>query len=133
MQIRATKEMAACAIDEVIDHSVGLLRSLGRDGQQFALRAVAARLNLSEALCEQNNAAAQLLEVLSKREREVFGFVVEGHKNADIACALCISIKTVETHRGRIFKKLNVHSVDALVRVAARAGLLGATVVSLRR
>ena len=48
-------------------------------------------------------------------------FLADAHSNAEIAAALCISEKTVESHRGRIFKKLDVHSLVDLVRLAARA------------
>ena len=37
---------------------------------------------------------------------------------------LCISIKTVETHRARIMRKLDVHNIGELIRLAARQGLL---------
>lgn len=65
-----------------------------------------------------------LLELLTKREREVFGRVLEGFSNRDISKSLCISLKTVETHRFRINRKLNVHSTAELIRRAAGAGLV---------
>jgi len=49
-----------------------------------------------------------------------------GVANQDIASQLCISKRTVETHRGRIMRKLHVHSATDLVRLAARHGLLDA-------
>jgi DNA-binding NarL/FixJ family response regulator len=64
------------------------------------------------------------LSVLSEREREVFQLLVRGWANPEIASELCISVKTVETHRTRILKKLEVHSIVDLVRLAARHGLL---------
>ncbi|TMD22834.1 MAG: helix-turn-helix transcriptional regulator, partial [Chloroflexi bacterium] len=42
-----------------------------------------------------------------------------------IAAQLSISARTVETHRGRIIRKLGVHSATDLVRLAARLGLFG--------
>jgi DNA-binding NarL/FixJ family response regulator len=63
-------------------------------------------------------------DMLSPREREVFDLLVRGYSNDDIAAQLCISIKTVETHRARILKKLRVHSMVELLRFASRHGLL---------
>ena len=61
---------------------------------------------------------------LSAREREIFDLVVAGHGNQRIAAELFISIKTVETHRARINRKLGVHSGVELVRFAALHGRL---------
>ncbi len=70
--------------------------------------------------------ASGILSHLSTREREIFDLIVRGSSNADIAQQLFISIKTVETHRTRIMKKLGVHSLGELIRLAARHGLLAA-------
>ena len=61
---------------------------------------------------------------LSAREREIFDLVVAGHGNQRIAAELFISVKTVETHRARINRKLGVHSGVELVRFAALNGRL---------
>jgi DNA-binding NarL/FixJ family response regulator len=61
---------------------------------------------------------------LSARERDVFRHVVRGLTARQTAVALGIGIKTVETHRERILKKLAVHSVVDLVRLAAQHQLL---------
>ena len=66
------------------------------------------------------------LHALTQREREIFDLAVRGLSNHDIASQLCISKRTVETHRGRIMRKLHVHSATDLVRLAARHGLLDA-------
>jgi DNA-binding NarL/FixJ family response regulator len=65
------------------------------------------------------------LESLSRREREIFALVVQGRASTEIARLLSISLKTVETHRSHINRKLGVHSGAELVRLAAVAGLLG--------
>lgn len=64
------------------------------------------------------------VDLLSPREREVFAMLVRGSSNHAVATRLCISIKTVETHRAHILKKLTLHSIADLVRFAARNGLL---------
>ncbi len=61
--------------------------------------------------------------LLSTREREVLQLIAEGHSTKEIAFALDVSIKTIETHRQQIMKKLNLHSVAALTRFAIREGL----------
>lgn len=66
------------------------------------------------------------LGILSSREREVFDLLVRGFTNEEVANHLAISRRTVETHRSRILKKLNVHSAVELTRLAARHGLLSA-------
>jgi DNA-binding NarL/FixJ family response regulator len=65
-----------------------------------------------------------VIGLLSVREREIFELIAAGHNNAAIAGELFISVKTVETHRSRIFRKLDVHNVGDLIRLAVRHGLL---------
>jgi two-component system response regulator NreC len=64
------------------------------------------------------------LDELSPREREVFAMVMGGQSNQQVAQHLCISIKTVETHRTHINRKLGVHSTGQLIRLAAIQGLV---------
>ncbi len=64
------------------------------------------------------------LDLLTSREREVLQLIAEGKTNKDIATALNLSIYTVDSHRGRIMEKLNLHSVGELVRFAMRSGLI---------
>lgn len=64
------------------------------------------------------------LDELSQREREVFDLVIFGFTNEGVGQELGVSVKTVETHRTSINRKLGVHSTADLVRLAARRGLL---------
>jgi two-component system response regulator NreC len=64
------------------------------------------------------------IDQLSRREREIFGRIIQGLSSRDIATSLCISLKTVETHRSHINRKLGVHSPAELIRLAALKGLL---------
>jgi len=64
------------------------------------------------------------VQELSRREREVFEMAVAGRTNRRIADGLGISIKTVETHRASIYRKLDAHSTADLVRIAARHGIV---------
>jgi len=63
---------------------------------------------------------------LTAREREVLQLLTEGKSNKQVAAALNISIKTVETHRGRVMAKLNLHSMSDLVRYAVRNRIIEA-------
>jgi DNA-binding NarL/FixJ family response regulator len=63
-------------------------------------------------------------EPLTKREREVLGLIATGLTNRQIADKLFISVKTVETHRGRIIEALDLHTTAELVRYAMDKGLL---------
>ena len=62
---------------------------------------------------------------LTPREREVLKLIAEGNTNQDIAELLCLSRKTVETHRSNIMDKLDLHKVTDLVKYAIREGLVG--------
>lgn len=63
------------------------------------------------------------LEKLSNREREVLQLIGEGNSSAEIAKALFISVRTVDTHRHNIMEKLDIHSVAGLTKFAIRYGL----------
>jgi DNA-binding NarL/FixJ family response regulator len=57
---------------------------------------------------------------LTSREREIVQLLAEGNSSKEAAASLNISVKTVETHRTNIMRKLDVHSISELVRYAAR-------------
>jgi DNA-binding NarL/FixJ family response regulator len=59
-------------------------------------------------------------QVLTSREREVLQLVAEGKATKQIAAALGVSAKTVETHRHQIMERLNLHSIAELTKFAIR-------------
>lgn len=61
---------------------------------------------------------------LSEREREIFQLLAEGRSNKETAELLGISPATVDTHRGHIFQKLDVHNTAELVLYAIRRGVI---------
>ncbi len=61
---------------------------------------------------------------ISKKERQVLQLVAEGEKTRDIAEKLNISIKTVETHRRNIMKKLSIFSIAGLTKFAIKEGIV---------
>ncbi|HSY39218.1 MAG TPA: response regulator transcription factor, partial [Polyangia bacterium] len=65
----------------------------------------------------------RLLARLSRREREIFRLVVAGSGSKEIASRLFISVKTVDTHRTNINRKLGVRTTASLIRFAAAHGI----------
>jgi DNA-binding NarL/FixJ family response regulator len=64
------------------------------------------------------------LEQLTSRQREILQLIAEGKTTKEIAQILYISVKTVETHRMQLMKRLEIYDVAGLVRYAIRMGLL---------
>src|ERR1700691_5203447 len=62
--------------------------------------------------------------VLTPREREVIQLVAEGKSTKEVATALCLSVKTAETHRTNLMRKLNLHSVADITLYAVRNGIV---------
>jgi DNA-binding NarL/FixJ family response regulator len=71
----------------------------------------------------QDAEAISPLARLSPREREVLQLVVEGKSSAEIADALSLSVKTVETYRSRLMLKLGISDLPGLVKFAIQHGL----------
>jgi len=61
--------------------------------------------------------------LLTGREREVLQLIAEGRPTREIATRLFVSIKTVETHRSQIMRKLDIHTVADLTKYAIREGI----------
>ena len=63
-------------------------------------------------------------ETLTHREREILKLIAEGCRNKEIAEYLCISVKTVETHRANLMEKLDLHNVQAPTALAFEKGFV---------
>lgn len=63
------------------------------------------------------------ISTLTSREREVLQLIAEGHSTKQIAAKLCLSVKTIETHRQSTMAKLDLHSIASLTKYAIREGL----------
>ncbi len=70
-----------------------------------------------------SSTGASAFSVLTAREREVLQLMAEGKTTNQIADALCVSVKTVESHRKQIMNKSGIHSVAELTKYAIRQGL----------
>ncbi len=68
----------------------------------------------------------EIRDRLTSREREIVQLLAEGKSSKEVATSLCISVKTVETHRANIMHKLQLHTVTELVRYAVRNQIIEA-------
>jgi DNA-binding NarL/FixJ family response regulator len=67
------------------------------------------------------------LTKLTEREREVLVQIAEGYSNKEIADRLGVGVRTIETHRERVMRKLNIHSVAGLTKLAIAQGIIQVT------
>jgi DNA-binding NarL/FixJ family response regulator len=109
-----------------------LVKSAGREEVLLAIREVHAGRKhfgsgVMEAFIKQGatvEKGSALLKDLSEREVEVLAALAEGLGNKEIGDKLFISPRTVDTHRTNLMKKLEIHNVAGLVRIAIKAGLV---------
>jgi DNA-binding NarL/FixJ family response regulator len=76
--------------------------------------------NLSASPASLTNGTDTLKDRLTTREREIIRLISEGSSSKEVATTLGISVKTADTHRANIMRKLQVHTVSELVRYALR-------------
>ena len=116
--VRPTTPLILVTGSENTDATVACIRAGAED--------LITKTNLSR-LAASITKAVQLrrpLEKLTPRQIEVLRMVAEGHRTREIALRLKLSVKTVESHRGEIMKRLEIHDVVGLVRYAMRVGLV---------
>src|SRR5262249_34956807 len=104
-QVRILREELAQA-NEQLQAAVG--QALEQKSQEIAQQQAASRLR-------------HILKSLKAREREVFHLVAGGMPNKRIAACLGVCLQTVKLHRGRLMRKLQLHSVAELVRLAEKS------------
>jgi two-component system, NarL family, invasion response regulator UvrY len=100
------------------DEMLQAIRSVN-SGQRYISPKIAQKIALQNLTQGQKSP----LEVLSERELQVMLMITNGQKAAEIAEILCISPKTVNSYRYRIFAKLDISSDVDLTRLALRLGL----------
>lgn len=109
-----------------------LVKSAGKDEVLLAIRNVHAGRkhfgsDLLASLMQERGKVPEnstLLAGLSEREAEVLAALAEGLGNKEIGERLFISPRTVDTHRTNLMKKLDIHNLAGLVRIAIRSGLV---------
>ena len=102
---------------------VDAIRAVHR-GDPFIYPSLMGRLIDSYLKTPAQEKSQPLGEELSARETEVLRLVALGYTSQQIADDLCITVNTVETHRGRIMEKLGLRGRAQLVRYAIARGLL---------
>ncbi len=103
--------------EDTFEELVTALQSLEEEGTYISPAAVARMLPEEESGIGGNAR-------LTLRELEVLKCIASGRSNKKIAGELHISVKTVETHRTRIMRKLNLHGTADLVRYAMMHGMI---------
>lgn len=78
----------------------------------------------STVLARLGKRAVDPYDTLTKRERQVLLMIAESATNRQIAAQLNIAVKTVDTHRTRLMKKLDIHDQTSLVKFAIRKGII---------
>jgi DNA-binding NarL/FixJ family response regulator len=121
--LRAVIEAGARGIVFKSDASRDLLKAvevLQCDGTFFTSR-IAEMMRTRDARQGQSAAEERLsLPVRSGRQREIIQLMAEGKSSKQIASHLNLSVKTVDTHRTNLMRKLNLHSVSELVMFAVK-------------
>jgi FixJ family two-component response regulator len=111
------------AVERMKKGAVDFLEKPFNDEQLCAVvRQCLQRASDARAAHEAERAAANRLERLTLRERQVLDLIVAGRLNKQIADDLGISIKTVEAHRANIMDKLGTRTMADLMKTALRAG-----------
>lgn len=108
-----------------------LLKTCGREEMLRAIHAVHEgnkhfSAQITEGLLKQragDYAGDERIKALSGREREILAALAEGLSNKEIGNRLFISARTVDTHRSNIMRKLEIHNLASLVRLAMETGL----------
>ncbi len=108
-----------------------VMKKAGKDELEKAVRTLASgQLHFSQEVmkslltAKREDAQADCLKHLTKREIEIIKLIVQEHSSAEIAKKLFISLGTVETHRHNIFKKLEVKNSIGVVKFALKYKLL---------
>jgi|SRR5690242_8294252 len=117
---------------EYADHAIAagamgfLPKSAASAELELALRMVAeGEIYLSPGISRHPTASPSTAGVeLTPRQREVLALIANGRSTKDIALALSISVKTVETHRAQLMERLQIFDVASLVRYAIKTGLV---------
>ncbi len=106
-----------CAFDELVSAISAVVANQNYMSQKIADTVMKDYASILES--NDNSPAASL----TAREREVLQLIAEGLKTKDIAARIHVSVKTVETHRQQIMRKLNARSVAELTKIALREGI----------
>jgi len=99
------------------------IRAICRGETFFSTDVTMSLLNQSTEITA-NNEIPEEVKDLTEREVEILKLVAEGYSNKEIGERLFISHRTVDTHRTNLMKKMDVHNVAGLIRIALKSGLV---------
>jgi two-component system, NarL family, response regulator NreC len=94
------------------------------EGKSFFSPAISKMLLQDYVRQVQEKSVEDSYDLLTPREREILQLLAEGRSNKDVAGILNLSLHTVETHRGNILQKLNLHGTPELILYAVRKGII---------
>jgi DNA-binding NarL/FixJ family response regulator len=108
---------------DVEGHLIAAVESVLRHDVYFSPKVSETLRNVLMRTSEEG-VSALTSDKLSEREREVTRLLAEGKNNKEVATALALSVRTVETHRANIMRKLELTSIVGLVHYAVRHQLI---------
>jgi DNA-binding NarL/FixJ family response regulator len=108
-----------CAADELVEGIQAVLA-----GEMFISRHIASAVVRNLLTQQQEGTPRPAAPQLSPRETQILAMLAGGRNNKEIAFELEISVKTVETYRSQLTRKLNLFSIADLTRYAIRTGLI---------
>jgi DNA-binding NarL/FixJ family response regulator len=103
---------------------VAAIEALAEHKQYFTWKVAKTMLDAYLKQGQPSSDKAPRFNQLTAREREIVQLLAEGHSNKAVAALLRISVKTVETHRAAVMKKLGISSIAELVRYAIRNSVI---------
>jgi DNA-binding NarL/FixJ family response regulator len=121
-QILAAGALGYILKDTAARELLGAIRSVYKD--VAVLSPAITRLVIEDYLRWGDSKQRDISEGLSRRESEVLQLIAEGYTNKQIAEILCISIKTVQTHRSNLMAKLNLHDRGELIKYAIQKKII---------
>jgi two-component system, NarL family, response regulator NreC len=121
-QILAAGALGYILKDTAARDLLGAIRSVYKDLP--VLSPAITRLVIEDYLRWGNNKPQDSADGLSRRESEILQLIAEGYTNKQIAEILCISIKTVQTHRSNLMIKLDIHDRGELIKYAIQKKII---------
>lgn len=107
--------------DASVDEMLEAIRRVA-NGQYYLGAQITSKV-IDHFVLGENESRAGMMSVLTPREREVAQLLSEGYSTRHIAKRLFVSVKTVDTHRYQVLKKLDLRGIADLTRLALREGL----------
>src|SRR5262249_22293741 len=124
------REVLACGArgcvlkTDMEQHLVAAVRALLEHSMYFSTKAAETLKGALIIQGQQSQEDVSSTELLTAREREIVQLLAQAKSNKEVASALSISVRTVETHRAAIMRKLEINTIVELVHYAVRKNLI---------